>query len=469
MIFIPKDYQRLMREHAFRTQRCALWAGMGMGKSAAGLDIADTLYRLGEIEQTLVVAPLRVARSTWVNEARKWESFEDISVVPVVGTPAQRKRAVEAPGLIHTINYEMLPWLIERWGDDWPYDLVIADESTRLKNLRISEQCSKTGKKFLRKSSGSGQRAAALAKIAHQKVRWWINLTGTPAPNGLVDLWGQQWFLDAGQRLGRTFTGFTQRWFKPNPNGYGSIPLPHADKQIHAALVDTCLTLDAKDYFDLEEPLYRTVEVDLPAKALRLYKQMEKEMFMELEGREIEAFNAASKTLKCLQIANGAAYIDGKGTWEEIHKAKLEALESVIAEAAGMPVIVAYHFKSDLARLKRHFKRGREFDTSSCTLEDFKAGRIPVLFLHPASAGHGVDGLQDGTNILVFFGHWWDLEQYQQTLERIGPTRQAQSGYDRPVWVYHLVARGTMDEVVMARRASKRSVQDLLLEAMKKR
>lgn len=210
--------------------------------------------------------------------------------------------------------------------------------------------------------------------------------------------------------------------------------------------------------------------MELPTRARRLYRDMEREMFLALDGGvEVEAFNAASKTIKCLQLANGAVYTDDTGgAWAEIHDAKLQALDDVIEEASGMPVLVAYHFKSDLARLLKAFPGGRHLDHDPQTIREWNAGRIPVLFAHPASAGHGLN-LQDGGNILVFFGHWWDLEQYQQLIERIGPTRQAQAGHGRPVFIYHIVAADTVDETVMQRRESKRTIQDLLLESMKRR
>jgi SNF2 family DNA or RNA helicase len=194
---------------------------------------------------------------------------------------------------------------------------------------------------------------------------------------------------------------------------------------------------------------------------------MEREMFFELGESEFEAFNAASKTIKCLQLASGAIYNDDD-SFTEVHDVKLQALEEVIEEAAGMPVLVAYHFKSDLVRLQKAFPRGRHLDKDPQTIRDWNAGKIPVLFAHPASAGHGLN-LQDGGNQLVFFSHWWSLEEHQQIIERIGPTRQAQAGHDRPVFVHHLVAADTVDELVMARRETKRELQDLLLDAMKRK
>jgi SNF2 family DNA or RNA helicase len=196
---------------------------------------------------------------------------------------------------------------------------------------------------------------------------------------------------------------------------------------------------------------------------------MEKQMFMQLDEHEVEAFGAAAKTIKCLQIANGAAYVGDSNTeWRDLHDTKLQALESIVEESAGMPVLVAYHFKSDLARLMKAFPQGRALDADPATLKAWNAGSIPVLFAHPASAGHGLN-LQDGGNILVYFGHWWNLEERMQILERIGPTRQMQAGHDRPVFVHNIIARDTVDEDVIERVNSKREVQDILLAAMKRR
>jgi hypothetical protein len=313
-------------------------------------------------------------------------------------------------------------------------------------------------------------------------VRRWINLTGTPSPNGLRDLWGQTWFLDEGQRLGRTWSGFESRWFaykrivdaitkKP---GILPVIMPAADREIHGLIRDICLSIDLADYIEIDKPIVVPVPVQLPPKARGLYRDMEREMFIALAGHEIEAVNAASKTIKCLQLANGAVYLDPGATesttreFVEVHDRKLEALADIIGDAGGMPVIVAYQFKSDLARLLKAFPQGRQLRTEQDE-DDFKAGRIPVLFCHPASAGHGIDGFQDVTNILVFFGHWWDLELRDQIIGRIGPVRQMQSGHQRPVFVYDIVAEDTVDELVLARHDTKRSVQDLLLEAMKRK
>jgi SNF2 family DNA or RNA helicase len=225
----------------------------------------------------------------------------------------------------------------------------------------------------------------------------------------------------------------------------------------------------AGDYLDLPPLIENTIKVDLPATARRHYRELEREMFTVLAGGDqIEAVNAAARTMKCLQAANGALYTDDKGTWKELHDAKLDALASVVEEAAGTPVLVAYQFKSDLARLQRAFPQGRALDADPRTIEAWNLGRLPLLFVHPQSAGHGLN-LQDGGNILAFFGLWWDLETHEQVIERIGPARQAQAGYNRPVYVHRIVARDTVDELVLLRLKTKASVQSILLDAMKGR
>lgn len=455
--FTPRAYQQQALAHLLDTPRCGLWAGMGMGKTVATLTALDTLFLAGESAPALVVAPLRVAKSTWPAEAKKWAHLSDIEVRPILGDATERRMALrDSNANVFAINYENLPWLVEHLLFCWPFATVVADESTKLKGFRLKQ---------------GTQRARALGRVAHTKVKRFIELTGTPAPNGLIDLWGQAWFLDAGHRLGRTFDGFKNRWFQsvPGGDGYQQVkPLAHAQAEIETRLRDLCLTLDPRDHFDLREPIHTVVKIELPSQVRGLYRDMERELFMQIGEHDIEAFNAASRTMKCLQLCNGAVYTDETGNWTEVHDEKLQALEDIIEEAAGMPVLVAYQFKSDLARLLRAFPKGRPLDAGNDTIDLWNAGKIPVLFAHPKSAGHGLN-LQDGGNIIAFFGHWWDLELRQQIIERIGPVRQAQAGYDRPVFIYDIVAADTVDELVIARHETKREVQDLLLEAMKRK
>jgi SNF2 family DNA or RNA helicase len=456
MIFTPRPHQLLMLGHALNVPRCALWAGMGLGKTSTTLTALDYLFLSGEDRPALVLAPLRVARSTWPNEVEKWDSLRHITVSPVVGSEDERLGALRTDASVYTMNYDNLPWLVEHYRDRWPFGTIVSDESTRLKSFRLRQ---------------GGRRAHALGRVAHKHARRFIELTGTPSPNGLKDLWGQVWFLDAGQRLGRTFDSFKQRWFRPTYDGFGIEPLPFAQEQIEDKLRDLCLSLRSEDYFDVAKPIMNTILIDLPPKARRQYKSMEDEMFAQIESKGVEAFNAAARSMKCRQLASGAIYTDpenDRSRYSVTHDAKLEALDDVIEEAAGMPVLIAYHFKHTLDRLRKAYPKLCVFDADPQTEADWNAGKIPLLAVHPKSAGHGLN-LQDGGNILVFVDHDFNLEEYLQVIERIGPVRQAQSGHPRSVFVHHIVARDTVDELAMARRETKREVQDLLLEALRAR
>jgi SNF2 family DNA or RNA helicase len=452
--FTARPYQKLIIDHILENKRCAIWAGMGMGKTSSTLTAVSDLLLVDD-RKTLVLAPKRVAQSTWLEEADKWQHTNHLRMEFIGGTPREREAALKRPADIYTTNYEQVPWLVEYWGNKWPYQRIVADESTKLKGFRLRQ---------------GGKRAQLLNKVAHHHCDEFIELTGTPSPNGLQDLWGQMYFIDKGARLGRSYDAFKSRWFRTGHNGFGLEPLPHTQAEIQALLADICLTVEAKDWFDLKEPIVSNVYVDLPARARKAYEELEKQMFTELDcGSEVEAFNAASRTIKCLQLANGALYTDETGSkWADMHDLKLQALDEVIEEASGMPVLVAYHFKSDLVRLKKAFPKGRALDQNPQTIKDWNEGKIPVLFAHPQSAGHGLN-LQDGGNILVFFGHWWNLEERLQIIERIGPTRQLQAGHDRPMFIYNIIARDTVDEMVIERVETKREVQDILLAAMKRR
>lgn len=453
-VLVPREYQHLIIDHILNNDRCAIWAGMGMGKTSSTLMALDIMLLIdgGPI---LVVAPLRVAQDTWPSEIGKWVQTQGMRYSVICGDAITRRQAVMRKADIYFINYENLPWLVEHWGSRWPYKTVVSDESTKLKSFRIKK---------------GGQRAHALGRVSWTGVKRFVELTGTPSPNGLQDLWGQIWFLDRGQRLGRSYTAFKERWFRTGHDGFGLEPLPHAQKEIQDLLRDICLTVEAKDWFDLKQPIVNNIMVKLPAKARKVYQQMEKEMYAELaSGEKLEAFNAASRTIKCLQLANGAAYTgENNESWETIHDQKIEALQEVVEEAAGMPVLVAYHFKTDLIRLQKAFPKGIPLN-SQRNLERAKQGEGQVWFGHPASMGHGVDGLQYHSNQLAFFGHWWNLEERLQIIERIGPTRQAQAGFERPLFIHNIIAEGTVDEDVVARNDEKKSIQDILLDAMKRR
>lgn len=455
----PRPYHHLAVDFMASTPRCALWAKPGMGKSVMTMSLLDTLHNVvGEDRPTLVLAPLRVARDTWSTEASKWEHLRDLTVVPVVGDVKQRAAALRTPAQVYATNYDNLVWLRDHFADagkPWPFATVIADESTKLKGFRLRQ---------------GTVRAQALAKVAHRHVERWVNLTGTPASNGLEDLWGQTWFLDAGQRLGRTFSAFRDRWFRPIKTGNSQFhqwrAADHAADEIHARLADICLTLDPADWFDLQEPIVNVVEVELPPAARTKYREMERELFTMIGAFEVEAMAAAAKYGKCLQMAAGAVFLEDGVQWVELHQEKLDALEELVEATGDDPLLVSYHYTHERERLLKRFPGALDLARKD-HMAAAKAGQGKLWLGHPASMGHGVDGLQEHCNTVVFFAQDPNLEYHDQILERVGPMRQFQAGKDRPVFLHYLVARGTIDELEMTRRQTKRSVQDALLDYMK--
>ena len=456
----PRPYQNAIVDFVQSHPRCAIWAGMGMGKTSAALTALRAIMPKLRAP-ALILAPLRVAQHTWATEPQKWLHLQNMRVVPIVGSAAQRCAALNVDASAYAINYENIPWLVKQCGNSWPFDAIIADESTRLKGLRARQ---------------GSKRAAALAKVAHRS-QFFVELTGTPSPNGLQDLWGQAWFLDKGARLGKSFSAFSERWFQSIPMGGHPAarelrPLPHAQREIQKALADITLTVLPEHYFKLEEPIVNIVRAPMPRQALAVYRDVQRELFAQIEGGEIEAVNAAARTTKCLQIASGAVYLDtGENAdareWRVLHDAKLDALESIVEETACAPLLVRYHWQHSAQRIMMKFPRARMLDKRQQTIDDWNAGRIPMLLAHAGSAGHGLN-LQDGGRHYVAFDSWWDLEQHQQITERIGPVRQLQSGHPRSVFHYHIVADGTLDDAVLERLQSKRTVQEALLNAMRK-
>jgi SNF2-related domain len=449
-------------------KRCGLYAGMGIGKSSAVLYALESMRILGEIDPrnpVLVIGPARVARDTWSDEVAKWTDFAGYRIVPLHGTPTVRLAKLKQKADIFTISYELLPWLVEYWLAKWPYRVVIADELERLKGFR--EQAHGTNLRSS-KSGASGKRAHAIGRIAHNLTDRWINLGGTPAPAGLKDLWGSTWFLDRGVRLGRTYTDFKNRWFRLRWSGQGIEPLPFAAAEIQAALADICLTVDPKDYYDLKAPIINDIRITLPPKARALFERMKRDLFVEIEARggieRIDALTAAGLMNKGLQIGNGFLFTKHPA-WEKVHDAKLEALESIISEAGGMPILVQTSFIPDKQRILARFKGARDLSTSA-GLKGFKAGDVTIGVAHPSSMGHGIDGLQYITNQLVRYGHVWKLSETMQMLERIGPMRQHQAGLDRAVWEHRIIADDTFDDSVLQVHKANGRVQDALLLAL---
>jgi SNF2 family DNA or RNA helicase len=443
------DYQRegvqLIQQH----RRLALWMPMGGGKTVVTLTALSDLSLTDDVYPILALAPKRVAVETWPAIPKEWKHLRHLRIVYVGGTARERVAALKVPADVYTMSYDNLPWLRTHLGEGWPFKTVVADEASRLSGFRLRQ---------------GSKRARALGQVAHTWCSRFIELTGTPSANGLQKLWGQAWFVDKGARLGATFSAFEQRWFRKGYDGYSLVPYDHAQAEITEKLSDVCFTIRG---LSVDEPVVSPVYVTLPAKARETYAAMERDFFAELASGEIEAGNAAAKTQKLLQLCSGAVY-DEEGDWHEVHDAKLDALESIVEEANGANVLVAYNFRHDIARVKKRFPKARVLAEDDKAVKDWNDGKISMLLAHPASAGHGLS-LQHGGNILAFFGVNWNLEEHQQIIERIGPMRQKQSGYDRPCLVYPILARDTVDDVVMERLKTKATVQELLLKAMEKR
>lgn len=453
MKFNPKEYQLIQSKHIHKYPRCAVWAGMGMGKTSGSLYALTSLDLISK-QSALIVAPLQVALHTWPDEIEKWEDFHGLRVSTVCGGDQEaRLEALSTKADIYTINYENLVWLIDvmkMYKIKSKWNMIILDEATRVKSTRLRQGC---------------VRGKALKQIAFKADRF-IELTGTPAPNGLIDLWGQLYFLDKGERLGLTFTSFKNRWFY-YPTQYSRRPEPHvfADKQIHDRIDDICLSLRPEDWFDLTDPIERNIIATMPPAAEKQYKQMQRDLFTTVNFHEIDAKTAADKTIKCLQMASGALYTDNtRKKWVTVHDAKLDALESIIAESSGANILVAYQFKTDKERLKRRFKNMIFLIDDKNAISKWNSGKISLMGVHPQSAGHGLN-MQYGGNILVFFSLWWNPEEREQVIERIGPVRQMQAGFNRPVFIYNIVAKNTLDLTVLRKHKLKCSVQDALMEA----
>lgn len=440
--------------HVLDNQRCALWAEPGTGKTGAVYAALDALQLAGSrFWPLLVLAPPQVAIDIWPNETRKWDfmrGYRVSSLASETPSPKQRRAALAVDADIYTINYENVQWLMQHLGEAWPFGAVVADEATRLGGFRLRH---------------GTKRSAALSKIAHKAGRW-INLAGAPAANSLVTLWGQTWFLDYGARLGHTFTAFFERWFTRDPYTFAETALPFAREQIEERLRDICLTIRARGYFDLHEPIVQRLEVDLPPAARRHYDEVADDFYTALDAGEVTAQNGAARSAKMLQIASGCVYDDDRVV-RVVHDAKLDRLESLLEELGGAPLFVVAWWRGDQKRILDRFPFARKLDTTAARAE-WNAGKIRLGVGNQASLGHGVE-LQHGGHRIAFYSDWWDLELRLQVLERLGPMRQYQAGYDRPVYVYELIARDTVDELVSVRHAQKLEVMDLLMNATRRK
>lgn len=435
------DYQNRAVQFIKDKGRCALLLDMGLGKTTSTLTAVSDLLDGFMVNKVLVIAPLRVANSVWAQESQKWSHLKHLSTNVCTGTERQRIAALSSQADVYTINRENVPWLVKHFGKKWPFDCVVIDESSSFK-------------------SASSQRFKALKKILPD-TQYMVLLTGTPSPNGLLDLWSQIYLLDFGASLGRTMGGYKQRFFDSDHMGYKFTPRVGSDERIRSLINDFCLSMSAVDYLELPERINLNVEIELDAKARKFYEQFEKELLAELDnGEVVEALNAAVLANKLLQVSNGFTYTDDKKNWQTVHSAKLDALKELV-EQNDEPMLVAYNYKIDLERIIEAFPDAIVLDSDPETIARWNRGDIKMLLAHPASAGHGLN-LQAGGALCVWFGLNWSLELYQQFNARLH--RQGQT---KPVRIVHIVAKGCIDERVLTVLADKDAVQSKLLNALK--
>lgn len=443
MKFIPYKYQQRAIQHIIDNPAAGLFIEMGLGKTVITLTaLTELLHDRFEVSRVLVIAPLRVADTVWTTEAKKWNHTRYLKIAKVLGKKNQRIKALETPADIYVINRENVEWLVNHYKRRWPFDMVVIDELSSFK-------------------SPTARRFRALQKV-RPLIKRIVGLTGTPAPNGLIDLWPQIYLLDQGERLGTTISGYRTRYFQPGKRHdhivYEWVPISEA--AIYKKISDICISMMADDWLDMPERIDRVVTVTLPPAARESYRKLERDLLLPFADGDVVADSAAVLAGKLLQLANGAVYDEG-GNVKEIHTAKLEALEDVIEAANGKPVLVFYTYKHDLSRIRQRFDvRTLE---SAKDIEDWNAGKIPILLAHPASAGHGLN-LQAGGNIICWFGLPYSLELYEQANARL-----YRQGQKQAVIIHHLVTEDTIDEAVMKALAKKALTQNDLMNAVKTR
>lgn len=445
MKYIPYSYQEYALKFILNSKAAGIFLDCGLGKTVITLTaIAELMHNRFEISKALVIAPLRVAENVWDVEAKKWGHLKHLRVAKVLGSEKKRIQALNTNADIYVINRENTKWLVDYYKKDWPFDMLVLDELSSFKSHRA-------------------KRFKALRKVRPLCKRV-VGLTGTPAPNGLIDLWAQVYLLDSGQRLGKTISGYRERYFLPDKRNQHVIfsykPKEGAEEAIYKKLSDICISMKNRDYLTLPERMDNILGINLPPKVLEQYRQLERDLLLPLLEGDIVAGSAAVLTNKLLQITGGAVYDEEKKV-QILHDEKLKALEDLVEAANGKPVLVYYNYRHELERIQKQFLC-RVLDTAK-DMEDWNKGEIPVMLAHPASAGHGLN-LQNGGSTIIWFGLPWSLELYQQANARIH-----RQGQKNTVVVHHLVAKETIDEDVMQVLAKKQAGQEALLQAVKAR
>lgn len=449
MIFKPHGYQQYCIDRIISDRYLGLFLDMGLGKTVIALTAANELmYNRFEVGKVLVIAPKKVAESTWTNEAKKWEHLKHLRISRVIGTQTQRIRALNTPADIYVINRENVPWLVDYDRNSWRFDMVIVDELSSFK-------------------SNSAQRFKSLCYV-RPHIKRLVGLTGTPASNGLTDLWAQIYLLDEGERLGKRITHFRARYCECNTHGghFSTYEMkPGAEEAIKSAISDICISMKAEDYLQLPACTVVDVPVYMDKRAEKRYAEFEREMLLEIDENTLDAGTAAVLSGKLMQFANGAVYDENKKP-VAVHNEKLNVLSELIEGLNGQHALVFYNFRHDLERIQQLFAgsplRIRELKTPADEA-DWNAGRIDILLAHPASAGYGLN-LQNGGHHIIWFGLNWSLELYEQANKRLH-----RQGQQERVIIHRLITQGTRDEDVAAALAGKQDVQDALLEALKVR
>lgn len=443
MKYVPHDYQRHTTQFIIDHPECAILLGMGMGKTISTLTAIEALqYDHFDIGKVLVIAPVRVARDTWPAEIRKWDHLAHLTVSTIIGTVKQRTTAANRQADIYTIGRENIPWLVKHHGKHWPYDMVIIDELSSFKNPQA-------------------KRFKALKKVRPQ-IRRIVGLTGTPAPNSLLDLWAPFRLIDDGQRLGKFITHYRDQYFLPDKrNGqviYSWKLRPGADQAIYNNIADITVSMRTTDYLTLPEVTHQHIEVNLTPKQQKMIDTLKNDLVLDIGDDTIDAVNAATLSLKLQQLAGGAIYNDN-GDIIEVHDQKLRALTELVDQADGNTLLVAYWFKHERDRILNTIPGARILDTEQ-DFRDWNAGKVQVGLIHPASAGHGLN-LQSGGHIMVWYTTPWSLELYEQANARLH--RQGQT---EPVSIIHIDTAGSIDQDVHAALARKDTTQSALIAAV---
>lgn len=443
MKYKPHSYQRFATNFIETHPQAAIFLGMGMGKTIITLTALNNLITdRYATTKALIIAPLRVARDTWSNEQQKWDHLKNLRLSIIIGNPTTRRNALNTDADIYIINRENIPWLVKELGNNWPFDTVVIDELSSFKNHKA-------------------QRFKAL-KTRLPKINRIIGLTGTPAPNSLEDLWAPFRLIDGGERLGKYLTHYRDKFFTPDkrngPQIYSYKIRPGADKQIYDLIKDITVSMKTTDYLDLPPLATTTINVHLNPKERTIYNQLRDDMVTTIGTATIDAGTAGTLSNKLQQLSSGAIYTDDGVRY--IHDQKLDALADIVEQASGNTILVSYWFKHELERLEAKFPQGKELSTSQ-DMADWCEQKIPIGFIHPASAGHGLN-LQSGGNIMVWLTTPWSLELVEQTNARL--FRQGQT---EPVSIIHIQTSDTIDADVAKALEKKDTTQTALINAVK--